>query len=111
MHGNYRPLRQNIQVGIGDDGRNLDDAVLLGDKTGHLHIDPYQIMITDRHQALLSNQYMTLSILHFIDVSRAVQHAPRITSALPALNVHTRSNAMTPGVCGPSCAQWHTLAR
>ena len=100
MHGNYRPLRQNIQVGIGDDGRDLDDAVLLRDKTGHLHIDPYQIVITDRHQALLFNQYVTLSMHHFTDVLLAAQHAPRITSASPALNVHTRSISVTPGYAG-----------
>ena len=34
--------------GIGDGG-DLDDTMRLWHQTGHLHVDPYQVVVTDRH--------------------------------------------------------------
>ena len=70
-HSNHRALRQHLQVGVGNNCRNLDDVMLLGDEPGHLHIDPYQILITDHRRALLLNRYMTSWVC---GLSRVVCH-------------------------------------
>ena len=40
MNHEYRPFGQHIQVGVGDDGRDLNDPVAIGVEACHFHIDP-----------------------------------------------------------------------
>ena len=40
-----RPFDARLQVGAGDDDRNLDDAVHLWIQTGHLAIEPNQVLV------------------------------------------------------------------
>ena len=49
MNGNYRSLRQDIQVLIGDHCRDLDNAIELGVQSGHFQIDPDKIIRVCSH--------------------------------------------------------------
>ena len=44
MHRQHRSFRQHIQIGVGDDGGDLNDAILLGAQTGHFQVDPDQVV-------------------------------------------------------------------
>src|SRR3954462_4588179 len=38
------PLAQHVELGIGDQRRDLDELVLAEVETGHLTVDPYQMI-------------------------------------------------------------------
>lgn len=48
MHGNHGALVQDVQILVGDDRRDLDHAIHLGLKPGHLHVDPDQVVVRIR---------------------------------------------------------------
>ena len=43
VHCNHRPFGQSIELGIGDDGGDLDNHILIRIQSGHFHIDPNEI--------------------------------------------------------------------
>ena len=43
MDGEHRALDLLRQLRIGDDHRDLDDAIALGKEPGHLEVDPDQV--------------------------------------------------------------------
>lgn len=53
MDGDYRSFSQDIQLTIGHNARDLDDFVCLRIQPGHLQINPDQIVIAERHNALV----------------------------------------------------------
>ncbi len=44
MNRQHRSLRQDIEFGIGDDGGDLDNPILVRIESGHLQIDPHQVV-------------------------------------------------------------------
>ena len=45
----HRPFGEDVQIAIGDDGGDLDDAIVEGVQTGHFQIDPDEIVGAGRH--------------------------------------------------------------
>ena len=43
MNGYHRALRQCVEFGIGDNGGDLNDHILIRDKAGHFHVHPNEI--------------------------------------------------------------------
>ena len=39
------PSSSGVEVGVGDDARDLDDHVALDVETGHLEVDPHQVVV------------------------------------------------------------------
>ena len=56
MNREHRAFSQRIELGIGNDGRDLDHAIVLGTQAGHLHIDPDEVLLVLHvcHLALLT---------------------------------------------------------
>ena len=52
MHGDHGPLGDEIQIRIGDDCGHLNDAVSVRIQSGHLQIDPDQVIL-ERHASFL----------------------------------------------------------
>jgi hypothetical protein len=44
MHRQHRSFRQHLQVTIGDDGGDLDDAIRVGIQARHFQIDPDEVV-------------------------------------------------------------------
>jgi len=45
VNGQHGAFRDDLQVGIGNDGGDFDDAVGLGDQSGHLQVDPDEVLL------------------------------------------------------------------
>src|SRR6185369_4923323 len=48
MDGEHRTLHAHREQGVGDDHRNLDDAVRLRLEAGHLQVDPHEVLLALR---------------------------------------------------------------
>ena len=44
MHRHHGPLREDVQMGVGDNGGDLDDAVIGRVQPGHFQVDPDQVV-------------------------------------------------------------------
>src|SRR5690606_4131092 len=44
LDGQRRPFGEHVQLGVGDDGGNFDDHVLVRIQTGHFQVDPDQVI-------------------------------------------------------------------
>jgi hypothetical protein len=53
MHGDHRALRDHIQVAVGDDHGDLDDAVAVGIEAGHFHVQPDEVILVLCHNRSL----------------------------------------------------------
>jgi hypothetical protein len=52
VDGNDRSLRQDLQVSVGDEGGDLDDAILGGLQAGHFQVQPDQMVVVGFHAVL-----------------------------------------------------------
>ena len=47
MNGNHRALRQRIELGVCDYGRDFDHRVVFRVETRHLQVDPDQVLFAE----------------------------------------------------------------
>ena len=49
VYGDHRPFRENVQIGVGDQRSDLDNAIAFRIQAGHLQIDPNQVIFVSCH--------------------------------------------------------------
>ena len=49
MNRNHGPFGHGLQAGIGDHDSQFDDAVAVGIETGHLHVQPDEVVLVLCH--------------------------------------------------------------
>jgi len=49
VHGQHRPFGKNVELGIGDDGGDFDNAIGVRIQAGHFQINPDQVVTLAVH--------------------------------------------------------------
>jgi len=50
MDREYRAFGQNIQLRVGYNDCDFDDAIIIRVQTGHFHVNPYQVELIRAHR-------------------------------------------------------------
>ena len=66
VHRNHRPLRQGVELAVGDNGRDFDHHIVVRIEAGHLHIYPDQV-VGVLHEARFPGRHDIRSVANCLD--------------------------------------------